>query len=71
MIFFQVIYLAGDSDVGGEGVDIYTQAKASRNEEYFGKITGIEKIYFVDFLKVESLSPYFAFIASYRFYTYV
>ncbi|XP_064618466.1 metallophosphoesterase 1 homolog [Lineus longissimus] len=48
----KMIFLHGDNDVGGEGLDMKTDAKVERFEKYFGPIAGVVTEGSVDFVKI-------------------
>jgi hypothetical protein len=55
LVLFQVIYIPGDNDVGGEGMDFRTKFKMSRFEHSFENLTGVVNTFFIDFIKVSVL----------------
>ncbi|XP_071107211.1 uncharacterized protein [Haliotis cracherodii] len=57
-IFYPVRYakkmfVPGDNDIGGEGRDFRSPFKIARFEHHFENITGIERVGFIDFIKLD------------------
>ncbi|XP_025080618.1 cell division control protein 1-like isoform X2 [Pomacea canaliculata] len=48
----KVIYVPGDNDIGGEGGDVRTPGKIRRFESHFENTTGVVKVHFLDFIKL-------------------
>ncbi|KAK7498476.1 hypothetical protein BaRGS_00010136 [Batillaria attramentaria] len=54
----KVVYVPGDNDIGGEGVDFRTPFKISRFERHFANLTGVVSAFFIDFLMLDFRSQY-------------
>ena len=57
-----MISIPGDNDIGGEGSDRITKAKAERFNSHFGSETRILNKY-VDYLKVKLIGTFTAFMS--------
>jgi len=55
LLFQKVIYIAGDNDIGGEGMDMVTHNKISRFREHFPS-SERESYKFVDFVCVSVIN---------------
>ncbi|XP_046566490.1 LOW QUALITY PROTEIN: metallophosphoesterase 1-like [Haliotis rubra] len=47
------IFVPGDNDIGGEGRDFRSPFKIARFENHFENLTGIERVGFIDFIKLD------------------
>ncbi|XP_067672644.1 metallophosphoesterase 1 homolog [Haliotis asinina] len=47
------IFVPGDNDIGGEGRDFRSPFKITRFENHFENLTGIERVGFIDFIKLD------------------
>ncbi|XP_033739650.1 metallophosphoesterase 1-like [Pecten maximus] len=47
------VYIAGDNDIGGELRDMRKEWKMDRFEKHYDLLTGVDKVGFVDFIKMD------------------